>query len=227
MADQPILVAGGTGGTGREIVKHLQNDGKSVRVMTRDVAKGRTVLGAYVDLITADATVPATLPVAFDGIELFICTIGSNAVMGQETPEDIDYGGVKNLVDAAKAAGVRHMVLVSSLGVTQPDHPINKYGRVLEWKYKGEEHLRASGLTYTIVRPGGLTDDDGGQGLQFGQGDRISGRIPREDVALVCVKALENPNAYGKTLDIISGDDAAPTDFDAIFQSLHKDNAIP
>ena len=223
MSDKTILVAGGTGGTGRQIVKRLQNDGRPVRVMTRDVAKGRTVLGAYVDLITADATVPATLPVAFDGVELFICTIGSNAVMGKETPEDIDYGGVKNLVDAAKAADVQHVVLVSSIGVTQPDHPINKYGRVLEWKLKGEDHLRASGLTYTVVRPGGLTDDDGGKGIEFGQGDTISGRIPREDVALVCLRALNNTHAHGKTLDIISNDAPQPTDFDAIFRALQKD----
>lgn len=225
MTDASILVAGGTGRTGRHIVQKLINRGDDVLVMSRTVGRAREILGDDPELIAGDATVPETLPAAFDGIDLCICAIGSAVVEGQQSPEEIDYQGVVNLVDAAEEAGVKHFVLLSSLAVTHDDHPLNQYGNVLKWKLKGEDHLRNSGLTYTVVRPGGLTDDPGGEtGIQFDQGDTISGRISRDDVAEVCVQALHNPHAYSKTFEIIgSEDDEPPTDFDAIFEALDED----
>lgn len=224
MPNQPILVAGATGRTGQQVVKMLQAQGRAVRALVRDISRARGLLGAYPDLIVGDVTVPATIPATFKDVQLFICTIGSNVVAGKETPEDIDYGGVKVLTDAASDARVQHMVLVSSIGVTNPDHPLNQYGRVMDWKLKGEDYLRQSGIPYTIVRPGGLVDEPGGKGVQFAQGDPISGRITRADVAAVCVHALNNPFAMNKTMEIINHDQP-PADFDEAFQQLQTDKS--
>jgi uncharacterized protein YbjT (DUF2867 family) len=227
MSDASVLVAGGTGRTGRHIVQKLIANGDDVLVMSRTVGRAREILGDKPELIAADATVPETLPAVFEGIDYCICAIGSAVVEGQQSPEEIDYQGVVNLVDAAKEAGIKHFVLLSSMAVTHDDHPLNEqFGNVLKWKLKGENHLRDSGLTYTVVRPGGLSGDPGGEkSIVFNQGDTIeSGRIPRDDVAEVCVQALNNPHAYSKTFEIIgSEDDDPPTNFDAIFEALNKD----
>lgn len=69
----------------------------------------------------------------------------------------IDWKGQKAQFDAAKAAGVGHVVLVSSMGGTQPENTLNKIGdgNILVWKRKAEMYLKDSGLTYTIIHPGG------------------------------------------------------------------------
>lgn len=219
-----ILVAGATGGTGQQIMLQLLTKGETTRALVRDVTRARSVLGEKPDLIVGDVTVPATLPAAFADVTHCICTIGSNVMQGKQQPKDIDYQGVANLVDAAKDAQIQHMVLVSSIGATQPDHPINKYGRVMEWKLEGENYLRASGLNYTVVRPGGLVDEEGGtQGIAFGQGDYMTGRIPRADVAAVCLAALGNAHSYGITFEIISNEMSPITDYNAIFDTMEKD----
>ncbi len=226
MSDAPILVLGGTGRTGRHVVQKLIARGDDVLVLSRTVGRAREILGDEPELIAGDATVPETLPAAFEGVDYCICTIGSAVVEGQQTPEDVDYQGVVNAVDAAKEAGVKHFVLLSSMAVTHDEHPLNQYGNVLKWKLKGENHLRDSGLTYTVVRPGGLTDDSGGEdGIVFDQGDTLGGgRITREDVAEVCIQALNNSHAYSKTFEIIGDEEeSAPTDFDAIFEALDED----
>jgi len=97
-------------------------------------------------------------------------------------------------------------------------------GDVLKWKAKGEQHLRASGVPYTIVRPGGLTDDEGEQaGLVFRQGDQDSGRISRSDVAAVMIAALDNPDALGKTFEVFSDKDAPVNAWRRGFSALSPD----
>ena len=119
---------------------------------------------------------------------------------------------------------MEHFVLVSSCAVTKPDHPLNKFGQVLTWKLKGEDVLRASGLAYTIVRPGGLTNEPGGQSaLVIDQGDRLNGMISRADVAEVCVQALQQPNARNTTFEVVQAQGAPVDDWAALFATLRPD----
>lgn len=81
-----------------------------------------------------------------------------------QNPEAADWLGQKAQIDAAKAAGVTRVVLVSSMGGTQPDNRLNKLGEqeggnILVWKRKAEQYLIDSGLEYTIIHPGGLIDE--------------------------------------------------------------------
>jgi uncharacterized protein YbjT (DUF2867 family) len=150
-------------------------------------------------------------------------------VPAPNSPEFVDYGGVKNLADAARAAGVRHLVLESSAGAGSGGGVTGVLlnllsGDALKWKAKGEAHLRASGVPYTIVRPGGLTDDPGGKtGLALLQGDEKSGRIPRADVAAVLVAALDNPAAVRKTLEVVTDAAAKPGAWRNGFSALRRD----
>lgn len=220
-----VLVAGATGGTGTAVATNLQTQGYQVRVLVRDEAKARTVLGDGVSYFTGDVRSVESLASAMDGVDYVISAIGSSRSDPANNPEAVDYGGIKNMAAAAAAANVRQFVLVSSAGVTQEDHFLNKaFDNVLQWKFKGEEELRASGVPYTIVRPGGLVNTPGGaDALVFVQGDTSAGRISREDVALICIAALDRPEALNKTFETYSSDEPGANDWAALFGSLQAD----
>lgn len=212
-----VLVAGASGRTGSHVMEILAEEGYAPRGMTRNPERAAETVGADYDWVRADATDPATLAAAVAGADYVICTIGSEEAEGPNSPEFVDYGGVKNLIDAAAAADVKHFVLMSSQGATDDslDNILNKmFGNVLVWKLKGENHLRASGLNYTVVRPGSLEDpphEAGTVGLRFDQGDDGRGLIPRKDVAAVMVAALGDADANRKTFELYQ-DGGAPAD---------------
>jgi uncharacterized protein YbjT (DUF2867 family) len=224
-----VLVAGATGKTGVPLVKILQAEGYTVRALVRDKAKAGD-LGAAVEVVEGDVTRPETLPAAMAGARYVISTIGAGSPNPPNNPEAVDYRGVVNLADAAKAAKVRHFVLMSSIGAgdENPALPLNKmFGMVLAWKGRGEAYLRDSGVPYTIVRPGGLVDCEAGkEELKLGAiGSGISGRICRADVAAVMMNALDNPAAAGKTIDLVADARAAANDWKSSWQAIPPDSA--
>lgn len=227
-APKRVLVAGATGGTGREVVREALAAGHTVRVLVRDEARAREVFGSGVEYAVGNVTDPASLKRAVQGVDYVVSALGSNSQKDPANkPEFVDYGGVKSLVEASVGAGVRHFVLVSSMGATHPDHMLNRmFDNILVWKLKGENVLRASGLRYTIVRPGGLRDGAGGQaGIRAMQGDPkdVRASIPRADVAAVCVRALGRADADRKTLEIVSGEPGAKVEWSTFFSGLAAD----
>jgi uncharacterized protein YbjT (DUF2867 family) len=205
-------------------VSELLANGYQVRALVRDTAKARKVLGDQVELVQGDIKDPATLTAAFAGTDAVISAVGARGAKGPDRPEAIDYQGVKNLVDAAVAARSQQFVLVSSRSVTREDNPLNKlFGNVLIWKLKGEDALRASGVPYTVVRPGGLTNGPGGdKDIVFEQGDTVSAQttITRADVARICVQALKFPEARNRTFETSARAGAPVTDWRAKFAAL-------
>ena len=223
-----VLVAGATGRTGQYITKHLKDRGYRVRALSRrSVEEAQTTYGTEYDWVQGDVRDMASLKAALDGVTYVICSIGSTQSFGDNSPEYVDYGGVKNLVDAAKEMDVERFALISSMGVTQPDHFLNKVrGNVLLWKYLGEEHLRRSGLDYAIIRPGGLSNFPGGISvINLKQGDApdAQGLITREDVALVAIESLSNEDAINKTFEIVNGDIDPEDDWRARLAALAPD----
>lgn len=208
-----VVVAGATGGTGRLVVKHLIAEGYEVRAMVRSMEKGQRVLGEDIAMVRADVTEPSTLPPFLAGADFVISAIGASG-KGKASPEAVDYGGSVALIDAAKSAGIKKFIMVSSGGVTWWTNPINWFGGgVLKWKRKAEVYLRKSGLTHVIVRPnGGLTDEPGNSNkIIFTQNDGFPWAIAREDVAIVCVKALEHKEANNKTFEVRDSGDGLVT----------------
>ena len=132
------------------------------------------------------------------------------------TPEEVDWVGQKAQIDAAKEAGVKHVVICSSMGGTQPQNFLNTIGQqadgsggqILLWKRKAEQYLVDSGLTYTILHPGGLTDKEGGLNVVMDVDDvlltRLPRNIPRADVASLMCESLFCDAAKGRSVDVIS-----------------------
>ena len=220
-----VIVAGATGRTGQHVVTELLANGYSVRAFVRNVDEAREKLGPNIDYAEGDVRQRESVDAALDGVTAMICAIGSGRGDPSNGPEFVDYGGVKNLAEAATDAGLRQFVLVSSGGVTHEDHVLNKmFNNVLIWKFKGEEAVRGSGVPYTIVRPGGLMDKPSDEmKVIFQQGDEGEGMIPRADVAKVLVRALDYPEALNKTFEVLSGENAVSGDWQSRFAALEAD----
>ena len=222
-----VLIVGATGRSGPAMIAALKAGGYSnLYALVRDASTAKTKLSSDIKLLQGDVREPASLRAAMQGVTYIVSSLGANTFNDPaNSPEMVDFQGVRNLAEAAKAAGVRHYVQVSSLGVTNPNHPLNRFGKVMDWKLKGENALRASGVTYTIVRAGGLADEPGGKsGIRALQGDKLEGgRITRADVATVCVKALGDRHARNKTFEIVAGEPGARVDWAKFFKVLAAD----
>ncbi len=224
-----VLVAGATGRTGKLAVQQLATRGYKVRALVRDEGKAtKAEFPAGVQVVKGDVRDPASLKAALKGVKFVISAIGAgggpNPTPGNGA-DDIDNLGVANLAQAARAAKVRHLVLVSSAATSHyADYPVPFMRPILAAKFKGETALRASGVSYTIVRPGGLVDEAGGKAaVDFLQGDTANGRIPRADVATACIEALGRKSALGKTFEIVSGKGAWPNNWSKDFAALAAD----
>ena len=224
-----VLVAGATGRTGQQVVRELGAAGYRVRALVRDPAAAHGVLGDKVEYATGDVRQRPTLDAALKGVRYAISAIGATRGDAANSPQFVDYEGVRNLAEAAAAAKLEQLVIVSSAGVTHKDHVLNRmFDNVLIWKGKGEDAVRASGVPYTIVRPGGLSDKPGGEhGVRVEQGDSGTGFVPRADVARVCVAALKSPAARNRTFELYGTQLPADSDWDAVFGKLAPDLAVP
>lgn len=217
------LVAGATGETGRRIVKVLAEKQIPVRALVRDLDKGTEILPDTAELVLGDVLKPETLKTAIADSTVLICATGATPSFDFTAPYQVDYQGTKNLVDAAKATGIEHFVLVSSLCASQFFHPLNLFWLVLYWKKQAEQYLQQSGLTYTIVRPGGLKNEDNSDAIIMSSADTLfDGSIPRMKVAQVCVESLYQSPAKEKIVEIIAKPDAPAQSWDALFASVSE-----
>jgi uncharacterized protein YbjT (DUF2867 family) len=212
------FVAGATGETGRRIVKELVDRQVPVRAMVRDIAKARSILPAEVELIIGDVLDPSSIATAIGDSTVILCATGAKPSFDPTGPYQVDYQGTKNLVDAAKAQQIEQFVFVSSLCVSKLFHPLNLFWLILWWKQQAEHYLQASGLNYTIVRPGGLKNEDNTNPVVMSAADTLfDGRIPRQKVAQVCVESLTHNQARNKILEVISEPTAVAKSWQDLF----------
>ena len=215
------LVAGATGETGRRIVEELVNRNIPVRALVRNLETGKEILPTEAELVVGDLLQPERLREAIADSTVLLCATGARPNFDPTGPFKVDYQGTKNLVDAAKGKGIEHFVLVSSLCVSQFFHPLNLFWLVLYWKKQAEAYLANSGLTYTIVRPGGLRNQDSRDPIVMSSPDTLfEGSIPRRKVAQVCVESLFQPAAANKIVEIVSRPDAQGMDWEQLFAQI-------
>ena len=192
-----------------------------MRAFVRDANKAVDLGVRAQDCFVGDLKDPAQVADAMKDCENLIIAAGATPVMEMidsgkpsfrflegQRPEDIDYKATLHQVEAAKAEGVKRVVLVSSAGVTDPDHRLNRLGdsQLLRWKLKAENALRQSGLSFVIIRPGQLLNDEpaGAQQLKVTAEDAEAGRVRRSDVAAVCVSAALDHSLPSLTFNLFA-----------------------
>lgn len=245
-----VLVTGATGRTGSLVVQKLQllTESFLVRGFARSPQKAAELFDSTENFFFGNILEPDDLTPAIEGCNALVILTSAVPQMkppsqpGQrpeftfapgEMPEQIDYQGQLNQIDAAKSTGVQQIVLVGSMGGTDENHFLNTMGNgnILIWKRKAEQYLIDSGVDYTIIRAGGLLDQPGGRReLVVSKNDVLLANppeggatsIPRADVAEVVVQALLEPAARNKAFDVISKLEAmnqasVENDFKALF----------
>ncbi|CAN5955946.1 unnamed protein product, partial [Sphagnum jensenii] len=251
-----VLVVGATGGVGQLVVASLMERGHSVRAIIRNPEKGKALFGdqdpQQFQAHVADTRQQEVLaPSFFEGVTHVICCTGTTAFPskrwdGDNGPEKTDWEGVRNLVSTLPST-IQHFVLVSSIGVTRakklPYIILNLFG-VLTYKKMAEDFLSNSGIPYTIIRPGRLTDGpytsyDLNTLLQatsgtrrdviIDQGDTLMGETSRIVVAEACVQALDLPCTIGQTYEINSIEGVGPgkdkAKWETLFKGAHKSSS--
>ena len=202
-----LAVTGASGKTGWRVVQEALHRGYQVRAIVRPQSTIPVGLeGAEIcrlDLGTAEA-----LHAALAGCDGLVIATGARPSIDLFGPMKVDAFGVRDQLRACQAVGLERVVLVSSLCAGRWKHPLNLFGLILVWKRLGEQWLQQSGLKVTVVRPGGLSENEAGleeQGIRFtGADQQESNSIPRRLVARVCLDALESPTAIGQIIEITS-----------------------
>ncbi|TXN28902.1 SDR family oxidoreductase [Lacisediminihabitans profunda] len=215
-----VLVIGATGSVGRHVVAEAVRQGYDTRALVRNAARaGRLDPGART--VVGQLTRSETLVDAVAGIDAVIFTQGS--LYGDAAAaETVDYGAVKNVLEALGGRKVR-IALMTSIGVT-------KRGGTHDWKRRGERLVRASGNRYTIVRPGWFDYNDADQlEITLLQGDtRLAGSpadgvIARHQIARVLVDSLASEAADHLTFELVAEHGPAQEDLEPVFARLDKD----
>jgi uncharacterized protein YbjT (DUF2867 family) len=217
-----ILVVGATGRLGGVIARKLLDRGEQVRVLVRD---GSTFADTRAEVAHGDLKDVESLQKACAGIEQVVTTANAIALGGADTIDAVDRQGNVNLIDAAKAEGVRHFVFVSVMGAT-PEH----FVPFIKAKGETEERLKASGLSWTILQPDPFMDvwlpNVIGPGLQggtvtlIGEAKQRHSLVAMEDVADYAVAALTQPAAAARTIQVGGAEPVSWHDVVATFERV-------
>ncbi|WP_229712899.1 SDR family oxidoreductase [Streptomyces fuscichromogenes] len=220
-----VLVVGATGSIGRLVVAESIARGHITRALVRDASKARRSLPNEAQITVGDVTRPDTLAQAVADVDAVVLTLGSDG-SAHSSPESVDYAGIRNVLVALGTEKPR-IALMTAIGLTSRS---SVYDHLLDWKRRSERLVRASGLPYTIVRPGWFDMNGPDEhGLVFLQGDTrrsgspADGVIARRQIAQVLVDALTTPEAANRTFELIAESGSAPTDLAPLFGALRQD----
>lgn len=191
-----ILVAGATGKTGIRLMNMLVSGGHTPIALVRESSDTSTLPKQSEQRTGNLADLEAGV---CDGCDAVVFAAGSGADTDAEMTDKIDRDGAISLIDHAAKAGVARFVMLSSVGADDPD-PSTEMGHYLKAKHDADTHLQASGLTYAIVRPVALTDDDATGDIILGDEVDPKGKATRGDVARVLADAITSDAWAGKTL---------------------------
>ena len=200
-----VAIAGGHGQIALHLTRKLQERGDRVRSLIRNPDHGDDVRAAGGEPVVCDleAADDQTVAQAVEGADAVVFAAGAGPGSGSERKLTMDLGGAVKLIAAAKGADIRRYVIVSSRGADPEAPGDDTFAVYLRAKGEADAALAESGLEYTIVRPGRLTDEPGTGRVRTDTGN---GSIPREDVAAVLAAVLAEPGTAGATFLLVSGE---------------------
>ena len=197
---EKILVAGATGTTGRKVVQLLkESDNYQPVAMVRKDEQQKQFQKEGVESVLGDLTKDVSNTTK--GINKVIFAAGS----GGKDVKNVDEEGAKRLIDAAKKERIEKFVMLSSMGADKPEEA-NELKDYLQAKHNADQYLDISGLTFTIVRPGSLNNNEGLGKIKLAHKLEERGEIPRWDVARTLVKSLDNDVAKNQAFEILTGE---------------------
>ena len=208
-----IAVSGASGKTGWRLVQEALGRGYQVKALLR---KGSSTPDGLqgAELVRLELDQHQVLVDALKGCDALVIATGARPSPDLLGPMKVDALAIRSQTKACATAGVKRVVLVSSLCSGRLFHPLNLFGLILIWKRLGERWLAESGLDWTVVRPGGLKENEqqlDQQGIVYSGPDQQQGdSIPRRLVARVCLDALATPNAIGRIIEVTSNLEQAP-----------------
>lgn len=212
-----IVIAGAHGKIARHLNRRLALVGHATRGIVRDAAHAADLDDDGVAPLVLDLEEASVDRVAeaIAGADAVVFAAGAGPGSGAARKETVDYGAAVLLRAAAEEAGVPRYVMVSAMGVDDPPQDDEVFSVYLRAKQRADADLMASDLDWTILRPGGLTDEPGTGRVEVGP-SVPRGRIPREDVAALLHAVLDDPGTAGVCVEVISG----PTPIDEAVASL-------
>jgi uncharacterized protein YbjT (DUF2867 family) len=207
-----VAVVGGHGKIALRLLRLLSERGDRARGLIRNPdhaaeveATGATAVGADVENLDADG-----IARSIAGVDAVVFAAGAGPGSGPARKHTVDYGGAVKLIEAARMNDIPRYLIVSAIGVNRPERWSDEMRPYLEAKAGADAELSESGLDYTIVRPGGLTDDPGSGTIDAAEDLGRYGRIPRDDVAATLLACLDEPATVGKAFDLLAGETPIP-----------------
>ena len=202
-----IAVSGASGKTGFRVAEEVLAAGDQARLLLRPASRIPPTLEGCeqhrLSLMDGSA-----LDESLRGADALVIATGARPSVDLTGPMKVDAWGVERQIESCRRVGVNRVVLVSSLCAGRWRHPLNLFGLILVWKRVGERSLERSGLDWTVIRPGGLSereDDLEAEGVLWTGADRQeSDSIPRRLVARCCIEALNTSDSIGRILEVTS-----------------------
>jgi uncharacterized protein YbjT (DUF2867 family) len=219
-----ILLAGGTGRLGTKVVSLLRQRRLELRVLTRDRSRASHLSGDGVEIVEGDVRDYAAMLRAVEGTQTVVSAIQGFAGTKDGSPATIDRDGNRNLIQAAREAGVEHLVLVSVWGAS-PDHAMD----LMRMKYAAEQELKGSGVAWTIIRPSAYMEMwceflgrpllQKGKTQVFGRGRNPVNWVSTSDVARFVELAIVDPAMRSQTIDVGGPENLTMSEFVELFRT--------
>jgi uncharacterized protein YbjT (DUF2867 family) len=196
-----VVVAGGHGQVGIRLLRLLAERGHRARGLIRNPDHAADLEAVGAEAVLCDIEALDDISGCCEGADAAVFAAGAGPGSGAERKRTVDLGGAVKLMEA----GVHRYVMVSAISAGRPEEWSEQMRPYYEAKAEADERLMQSGLDYTIVRPGGLTDEPGTGLVRVGS-DLERANVPRDDVAAVLLAVLETPSSIGETFELVSGD---------------------
>ena len=218
-----IAVSGASGKTGWRIAEELLRAGEQPRLLLQEHSLVPEPL-RHCQQHRLRFSDRQALDTALKGCDGLVIATGARPSVDLTGPMRVDAWGVQQQVESCQRLGIRRVVLVSSLCAGRWRHPLNLFGLILVWKRVGEQSLERSGLDWTVIRPGGLSERETElelEGIRYSNAnDQESNSIPRRLVARCCVEALATPASIGRIVEITSSRERQPMSMASALEAM-------
>ena len=217
-----IAITGASGKTGFRIVEEASKAGYKIKQIVRKNSIISKELEKH-EIIKLSLDNKEKLDDSLRGTDALIIATGARASLDLTGPARVDALGVYRQLESCKRVGIKRVILVSSLCTGKLLHPLNLFGLILIWKKIGENFLRDPYFQWTIIRPGGLKEEEiiDDQNILYSKIDsQTEGSIPRRLVARCCIDAIKNKESINKIIEITSSKEYKKVSFEKAMQSI-------